>query len=243
MVQLAEETTRNRRDASAWGEIPAQRPRAMAWLLPMVMVVVAAAFLGALIAALASPFVGVAVAVLVIAAVLAWVAMQPRLVLARAGARSLRDGEHPRLANVVGGVATDLGLKKPSISVIEKGEPNALASYVGAPVVGISTSYLNALTRTELEAVVAHTLLRTEPAVVRSYAVEAALGPLAGSLRRPVGQEDDLRTCAVTRYPPALASALEKASAGAVPRAAFWFVGRDERHAPSEERIEALLDL
>ena len=186
---------------------------------------------------------GVAAAVLVIVAALAWVATQPRLVLARAGARSLREGEHPRLVNVVGGIATDLGLKEPSIRVIEKGEPNALASYVGAPVVGISTTFLDALTRTELEAVVAQTLLRTEPAAIRSYAVEAALGPLAGSLRRPVGPDDDLRTCAVTRYPPALASALQKASTGAVPRPAFWFVGRDERHAPPEERIEALLDL
>ena len=243
MVQRAEEMSRSRRDASAWGEMPAQKPRATAWLLPVATLVSASALLGALVAVLASPLVGVVVAVLGLAVVLAWVAAQPRLVLARAGAHPLREGEHSRLVNVVGGVASDLGLKKPSVRVIEKGEPNALASYVGAPVVGISASFLNALTRTELEAVVAQTLLRTEPAVVRSYAVEAALGRVAGSLRRPVGQEDDLRTCAVTRYPPALASALEKASAEAVPRPAFWFVGRDERHAPPEERIEALLDL
>ncbi|MDQ5816697.1 MAG: hypothetical protein M3516_10470 [Actinomycetota bacterium] len=243
MVHQPGEMSHSRRDAASWGQVTTQRPRALPWLLPVASVVAASALIGALVAALAGPLVGVAVAILGIVAVVAWVAIQPRLVLVRAGARPLREGEHPRLVNVVGGAASDLGLKEPSIRVIEKGEPNALASYVGAPVVGISTSFLDALTRTELEAVVAQTLLRTEPSIVRSYAVEAALGTLAGSLRRPVGQEDDLRTCAVTRYPPALAAALAKASPEAVPRAAFWFVGRDERHAPPEERIEALLDL
>ncbi|MGI8708322.1 MAG: hypothetical protein ACR2LG_08990 [Actinomycetota bacterium] len=243
MVHQPGEMSHGRRDASSWGEVTTHQPRALPWLLPAASAVAASALIGALVTALASSLAGVAAAVLGVVAVLAWVATQPRLVLIRAGARPLREGEHPRLVNVVGGVAADLGLKEPSIRVIEEGEPNALASYVGAPVVGISTSFLDALTRTELEAVVAQTLLRTEPSIVRSYAVEAALGPLAGSFRRPVGPDDDLRTCAVTRYPPALAAALAKASAGAVPRAAFWLVGRDERHASPEERIAALLDL
>lgn len=209
----------------------------------MAAVILAAGLLGGLVWILVSPSVGAALFVLCVLGALAWVMVQPRMMVARAGARPLQEGEHPRLVNVVTGVAADLGTKKPSIRVMDDSEPNAFASYAGAPVIGISTGFLEVLTRTELEAVVAHTLLRTAPAIVRSYAAQAALGPVAGSLRRPVGADDDLRTCAVTRYPPALASAIEKAAVAPSRRTTFWFMGGDDSHAPPDERIAALQDL
>jgi hypothetical protein len=59
----------------------------------------------------------------------------------------------------------------------------------------------------------------------------------------PVGDADDLQAAAVTRYPPALATAISRA----VPRrgrgAAFWFVAEDGAHVPPAERATALVDL
>ena len=160
------------------------------------------------------------------------------MALRRTGARPLREGEHPRLANIASGLARDLRIPEPGIRLIEGGSPNALASYVGGPVIVIATSFLDSLTRTELEAVVAHTLLRTDRGIVRSRGLQSALSPLTGS--RDTTRNDDLRTCAVTRYPPALAAAIGKAVPAGDRRSAFWFVGSGDVGASPAERIRAL---
>ena len=132
-------------------------------------------------------------------------------------------------------------MPEPGIRLIEGGSPNALASYVGGPVIVIATSFLDSLTRTELEAVVAHTLLRTDRRIVRSHGLQSALGPLTGSPHTT--RNYDLGTCAVTRYPPALAAAIGKAVPAGGRRSAFWFVRSGDPAASPEERIRALEDL
>ena len=223
-----------------WGADASGSPPSR-WLLPAIAIVIVSALLGGAVAALGGALAGATVAVLCVLAALGWLWVQPRLVLSRAAARPLAEGEHPRLANVAVGLAGDLHMPEPSIRLIEDGAPNALASYVGGPVIVISTSFLESLTRTELEAVVAHTLLRTDPAAVRARGLRSAVGPLAGA-RNPT-LSDDLRTCAVTRYPPALAAAIGKAVPAGGRWSAFWFVGSGDPVATPEERIRALEDL
>ena len=223
-----------------WGATTLQPPTSP-WVLTGVAIVVVSASLGGVVTAIGGAVAGATVAVLCLLAAAAWVWAQPRLVLGRTGARPLREGENPRLANVASGLARDLRMPEPGIRLIEGGSPNALASYAGGPVIVIAESFLDSLTRTELEAVVAHTLLRTDPGVVRSHGLQSALGPLTGS--RDATRNDDLRTCAVTRYPPALAAAIGKAVPAGGRWSAFWFVGKGERKATPEERIRALEDL
>jgi hypothetical protein len=223
-----------------WGA-DASGPASSPWLLPALAIAIVSALIGGAVAALGGPLAGGTVAVFCFLAALAWLWVQPRWVLSRAAARPLVEGEHPRLANVAVGLARDMQMPAPSIRLIEGGPPNALATYVGGPVVVISTSFLESLTRTELEAVVAHTLLRTNPGAVRIRGLRSVVGPLAGSRDPTLG--DDLRTCAVTRYPPALAAAIGKAVPIGGRWSAFWFVGNGDSVATPEERTRALEDL
>ena len=223
-----------------WGA-EASGPAPSQWLLPTLAVVTLSVLVGGAVAVFGGALAGVIVAVLCFLAALAWLWVQPRWVLSRAAARPLAEGEHPRLANVALGLARDLHMLAPSIRLIEGGPPNALATYVGGPVIVISTSFLESLTRTELEAVIAHTLLRTNPGAVRVRGLRSVVGPLAGSPDPTLGE--DLRTCAVTRYPPALAAAIGKAVPAGGRWSAFWFVGSGDSVATPEERTRALEDL
>ena len=221
--------------ADASGSAPSQ------WLLPALAVLIVSVLLGGAVAALAGALAGATVALICFLAAFAWLWVQPRWVLSRAAARPLVDGEHPRLANVALGLARDMHMPAPSIRLIEGGTPNALPTYVGGPVIVISTSFLESLTRTELEAVVAHTLLRTNPGAARVRGLRSVVGPLAGSRDPTLG--DDLRTCAVTRYPPALAAAIGKAVPAGGRWSTFWFVGSGDSVPTPEERTRALEDL
>jgi hypothetical protein len=240
---MAQQPTESAKAPSAipdWGaDAPGSAPSP--WLLPALAIVIISALLGGAVAALGGAVAGATVAMLSFLAALAWLWVQPRWVLSRAAARPLAEGEHPRLANLAVGLARDMHMPAPSIRLIDDGPPNALATYVGNPVIVVSTSFLESLTRTELEAVVAHTLLRTDPGAVRVRGLRGAVGPLAGT--RDPTLSDDLRTCAVTRYPPALAAAIGKAVPAGGRWSAFWFVGSGGSVATQEERIRALEDL
>ncbi len=106
---------------------------------------------------------------------------------------------------------------------IYKGPPNAVVVPGHGPV-ALADSALDQLARTELEAVLAHCLVR-----------------LAHARRTdPVGYADDVRAVALTRYPPGLAKALERL----VPQDSHWFVVASVRsHRPVAERIAALEEL
>jgi hypothetical protein len=158
--------------------------------------------------------------------------------LRSATARRLRAGEEPRWRSLVSGLARDLRIETPDLWVIPAAGPNALVCYAGTrPAVAVTGGMVESFTRTELEAVAAHCLAK-----------EVALGPWwaswlsLASLRGPPSGGVDLTAVALTRYPPALASALRKGEPRGGWARHLWFVG--SRVTPSaERRASALLDL
>jgi hypothetical protein len=106
----------------------------------------------------------------------------------------------------------------------------------------VTRSLLDSYTRTELEAVVAHCLLRLARSSLRREGLAAALGPLARSLCPVVGTPEDVRAVALTRYPPALAAAIRKATP-ARQGGLFYFVARPPWHEDPEARAAVLDDL
>lgn len=143
-------------------------------------------------------------------------------------ARLIADDEADRLRNVVSGVAERVGAPELRIYLYE-GPPNAFVARVGGHgVVAMERSFATALARSEVEAVAAQLLVRLAP--------PARTGD-------PVGYDDDVRAAALTRYPPALAAALEKAEPERGRFAPLYLVGEHPSHRPVSERIAALNDL
>ena len=173
-----------------------------------------------------------------------------RLISAQ-GARALRSlsaqrvgpGEEARLRNLAHGLARDAGVTPPSLWLIPDGGANALVCWHASAVAAVTTGLVESYSRTELEAVVAHCLARIVRGDARRACVAVALGPLGRALAPCVGCEDDLRAAAITRYPPALAEAIRKASSRGGRLAPMWFVADAPSHRPVEERIEQLRDL
>jgi hypothetical protein len=150
-----------------------------------------------------------------------------RAALREAGARPLSPESSARLMNVVTGVADALSIPVPRVFVFS-GDANALVVRSGRDTIAIATSYLQSLTRTELEAVVSHCLVRLTPSSHRGD---------------PVGYDDDVRAAATTRFPPALASALTKARPYRGRFAPLYLVAEHPSHRPVAERVAALNDL
>ena len=173
----------------------------------------------------------------------AWLSAQGRLALRSIGARPPADGEAPRLTHLVSGLAADLGLSPPSVWLVDLPAPNALVCRAGGPALAVDARVPDLFTRTELEALVAHCLLRIDRPGLLRIAVAAGLGPLAGPVAPHVGEYEDSRTAAVTRYPPALASAMAKCSPVSGRFAAMFFVAGGHSHAPRDARFEAVSDL
>lgn len=144
------------------------------------------------------------------------------------GARPLREEEFPRFKNLVEGLAGTLQAGVVDTFVIETGGPNALVCRIERPTIALSVSLLETFTRTELEAVIAHCLVRSDT---------------AGRKGSRVGFADDVRAAALTRYPPALAAALRKADPYEGRFPGYYMVADAPSHRPVEERAAALLDL
>jgi hypothetical protein len=169
----------------------------------------------------------VAVAVAGIAAGIWWSSGAAARGLQSLGASPVSEEGSPRLANVVGGLASDLGIEPPSLWTLDEPEANAAVTGGSKPSLAVTAGLLAAYTRTELEAVVAHSLVR----IIRS----------SGSSIPPLGLADDIAAAAVTRYPPALASAVKKASPRGDGGGLRWFVP-DGGPAP-DVRAHEVLDL
>ncbi|MEA2453623.1 MAG: heat shock protein HtpX [Actinomycetota bacterium] len=151
-----------------------------------------------------------------------------RRALKEAGARPIAGSDAPRLHNIASGLGERLGLGRVDLCLLSGDGANALSGRTDRPVVGVTRSLLDGYARTELEAIVAHCLVRHREAGRRGVLV---------------GYSDDVRACALTRYPPALASAIEKAHAYKGRYASFYLVADGPTHRPVKERIEALGDL
>lgn len=151
-----------------------------------------------------------------------------RRALKDSGARPIVGEEQPRLRNIADGIAERLAVGPVDLFVIESGGPNALCCKLERPTIAATTSLLETYARTEVEAVVAHCLVRHRSAGHRGVRV---------------GFADDVRAAALTRYPPALAAAIEKADPYRGRFAPFYLVAEGPSHVPAADRVTALLDL
>lgn len=151
-----------------------------------------------------------------------------RRALKESGARPMSDDEQPRFRNIADGLAERLSLGPVDLYVIDRAGDNALCCKLERPTIAATRTLLETYTRTEVEAVVAHCLVRFRTAGHRGVVV---------------GSADDVRASALTRYPPALASAIEKAAPYRGRYAGFYLVADDPSHRPAADRVTAILDL
>jgi hypothetical protein len=163
--------------------------------------------------------------------------------LRASGAVAADPEQHARLANIVNGVAATMKVHAPAIRIIPRGEPNALVVRTRRPVIAVAESMLQSFNRTELEAVVAHCMVRIAGPHKWLLATAVTAGPATRGLRPWVGTDDDVRAAALTRYPPALASAIAKSDAARGRFAPLYFVSDHPSHVPAAERLAALSDL
>ncbi|HVF52627.1 MAG TPA: hypothetical protein VNC78_03365 [Actinomycetota bacterium] len=171
----------------------------------------------------------------------AWISTRGRAALRALRVRAADPDVEPRLFNLVEGIAMRTGVM-PQLWVIPEGGPNAFVCHAKRPALAITQSLLDTYRRTELEAVVAHCLLRLEPRMLRATREYATLGPFAPRVEL-VGGADDLAAVALTRYPPALASAIDNAEARTGRSSAYWFVAESRSHRPVADRLDELRDL
>ncbi len=175
----------------------------------------------------APPAVVAAAALAAAAAVAGWLWYRsPRAALKTLGASPGGAGSSPRLANVVENLCAVHGLAEPELHVTDPGAPNA--AVVGRLRSGshlvVTRGLLESLDRLELEAVVARELCQIRRGV-RGATVLAGVAGLLGSGSAAgwlVGRmfdarhviDDDIEAIKLTRYPPALSSALTKIAEG-----------------------------
>ncbi len=207
------------------------------------------------------PIAGVVGFAVVAAALIVWARTAgERLLLAHLGGRDADPRADARLCNLVEGLSTSAGVRQPRIVVVDSPGLNTLIAGSSSRhgVLAVTSGLLTELDRMELEAVVAEQLwLLRHDEVVPMTVLATTFG-----LGRGIALRDDHDAIAdqgavfLTRYPPALASALEKIDskgatvAGQPARAAhLWMADPRPSPPPSRgrlplpERIEALREL
>jgi heat shock protein HtpX len=216
---------------------------------------------GAIVLAIAGVVAGVVVFVLVAVVLGLWARLAgDRRVLAKIGGRDADPRRDARLCNLVEGLSISAGLKQPRIKVIDSPGLNAMAAGTSASraVVAVTSALVSELDRIELEAVLAEELVQIRRGETLPETVVVATFGLGKGWAVP-GDRDgqaDQGAIGLTRYPPALASALEKIeSKGATVAgqasymAHLWLAdprgseGNARGRLPLGERIEALREL
>jgi heat shock protein HtpX len=237
------------------------KPQTRATVLVALFAAFPAIVLGVIALVVAGPVAGAVVLVVVGVALAAWARLGgDRRVIAALGGREADPVGDARLCNLAEGLSISAGLRQPRLRVIDSPGLNAMAAGTRADraIVGVTSGLLAELDRIELEAVLAEELIQirhheTAPATV----VAATFGigrVIAMGADRDV--EADQAAVALTRYPPALAAALEKleAKGTGVPGqpaslAHLWLADPRPGAAPGRgrlplpERIEALREL
>ena len=229
-----------------WGRPPVA-PRGAPYFLQRTMAVLAFAAVAGAITFLLGPRMGLpgvlAVNVLLVVAFFMWANNQGLLALRAALARRVAEGEEPRLTNIAAGLASDMNVTPPALFIVPDGGPNAMVCRARGDALVVTKSLLENFTRTELEAVVSHCLVRLRSVDLDRTSLGVALGPLGSRSVPMVGVQDDVAAVAVTRYPPALAAAIEKAEPRGGRFAPFWFAAIGSSHRSAVERAAALRDL
>jgi heat shock protein HtpX len=239
----------------------ARTPETRATVVAGLFAGIPAVVLGAVALLIAGPVVGVVVLVVVGSALASWARFGgERRVLASIGGRSPDPVADARLCNLVEGLSMSAGLRQPRLVLIDSPGLNAMAAGIrpSGGIVGVTTGLLNELDRIELEAVLAAELLQIRRRETLPATVLVATFGLGRTLALPADQDAavDRAAVALTRYPPALASALEKLDAkGAAvagqpaSMAHLWLVDPSPTPAARRgrlavrERVEALREL
>jgi len=237
------------------------RPQTRTTLLVGLFAAVPAIVLGLIVWLAAGPVAGVVVLVVVGVALAAWARLGgDRRVLAAIGGREADPEADARLLNLAEGLSISAGLRQPQLRVIDSPSLNAMAAGTRADraIVGVTSGLLTELDRMELEAVLAEEFIQvrhhqTTPATV--LVATFGFGRVI-ALDADRDADADQAAVALTRYPPALASALEKLEAKGTEVAGqsaslahLWLAdprpgatpGRGR--LPLRERIEALREL
>ncbi len=183
------------------------------------------------------------------------------------GARPARAGEFPRLHNTVDGLCLTHGIGRPDVFVLDSSAGNALAmaGRDGASIV-LTTGAADRLTLVELEALVAHLLVRCADGGLRGETTAVALGRFPSLGRGGFGRSasgtgpdrmvrTDFDGADLTRFPPGMQEALrglsELGAAVDAPAATarLWLLQPDGRtdvatadHPPVDVRIAALAE-
>jgi heat shock protein HtpX len=181
-------------------------------------------------------------------------------VLSSLGARDADPVRDARLTNLAEGLSITAGLRQPRLVVVEATGLNVMAAGTkpAKAVVAVTSGLLAELERIELEAVLAEAMCQ----IRRGDTVAPTVSVATLGLGRRVAIASDRDATAdqaavtLTRYPPALASALEKLEAKGweVPgqpayMASLWLADprpgapNDAGRLPLSERIEALREL
>lgn len=201
------------------------------------------------------------VAGVVVAALVLWLVLgrATASALAAFGAEPLVEGVEPRLESLVESVCASHGIAEPSVYLVE-------STAIDAAVVGrsddthlvVTRGLLDHLDRLEMEAVIARELSMFGSGIQAATVLTSLaswIGPLAEPLRERLLDDRrlvraDFDAVAVTRYPPALAGAFEKAASA--PRIAhvaradhLWMVGSGATSVQPDvtERVDALREL
>lgn len=187
---------------------------------------------------------GAATAIVYMAALASWVSAQDRLALRAVAARAVAPSFEPRLRNVASGLAEGLGGGPVELWVIPGPQVRALGCGPrGRPRVALSEGLLRSFARTELEAALAFLLTRQRVRGPWPARLAAALGPLSVPPQAGAQIADDLRAVALTRYPPALASALARIEPARGRMRHFAIAPAGPKDTSIAERVEALSDL
>jgi Zn-dependent protease with chaperone function len=152
-----------------------------------------------------------------------------------------------RLVNIAEGMAGRVGTEVPSLWVAPSGGPNALACLTPQPAIVVTREGLDTYTRTELEAVVTYCLVHLRSGDIAWSTLATVAGSLTGSLGLRLAPSSpeayDIAAAAITRYPPALASALSRSRVQKGRSGMLWFAGEVPGGGRISDRVELLNDL
>lgn len=185
----------------------------------------------------------------------------PQAILRTMGAQQLEGGVEPRLESLVASMCASHGIAEPNLHLVDSQAPDAAVVGRGnATQLVVTTGAIQQLGRLELEAVVARELAQLGAGVhaaTNLASVGPFVGPLAKIMRRALLDSQrlaliDAQGVLMTRYPPALASAFEKAALGSGVSVTgstrhLWMIGPLDGTAgvqtPLQERIDVLREL
>ncbi|MDW3218893.1 MAG: M48 family metalloprotease [Acidimicrobiales bacterium] len=224
----------------------------------LVVAIVVAAVLDPPLSLLIGLVVGVAIAV----ALIWWFERRaPEAALRSLGAQPLIPGSEPRLESLVESICASHGISEPQLYLVESRAPDAaVAGNANDTRLVVTTGALRQLDRLELQAVVARELVMFGNGIHAATVLASVApfyGPFADRLRSRLLDDRrlamvDIEGVRLTRYPPALAGAFEKAAnADGVPDKAasrhLWLIGPRGSHGVVQplltERIDTLREL